>query len=116
MLHLLIDENFDRRILRGLRLRLPSLDYVVAQETEVKGLGDQLLLEWAARSRRVVVTHDVNTVPGYAYQRVQAGQSMPGVIVVPEDLSIGLAIEEVITLIECSREDELQDQVKYVPI
>ena len=31
MLRLLIDENFDQRILRGLRLRVPQLDYVIVQ-------------------------------------------------------------------------------------
>lgn len=31
LLRLLIDENLDHRILRGLKLRLPRLDYVVAQ-------------------------------------------------------------------------------------
>ena len=38
MLPLLINENFDQRILRGLRLRVPSLDYVVVQDTALHGL------------------------------------------------------------------------------
>lgn len=42
MLHLLIDENFDQRILRGLRLQVPQVDYIVVQETELKGLRDPL--------------------------------------------------------------------------
>ena len=33
MLRLLIDENFNQRILRGPRLRIPALDYVIVQET-----------------------------------------------------------------------------------
>jgi hypothetical protein len=41
MLRLLINENFNQRILRGLRLRLPSLDYVVVQETDMQGLQDR---------------------------------------------------------------------------
>lgn len=36
MLHLLIDENFDQRILRGLKLELREIDYVVVQETEAR--------------------------------------------------------------------------------
>ena len=36
MLRLLIDENFDQRILRGLKLELPDIDYLVVQETEAK--------------------------------------------------------------------------------
>lgn len=44
MLLLLIDENFNHRILRGLRLRVPALDVVIVQETAMQGLQDALLL------------------------------------------------------------------------
>jgi hypothetical protein len=33
MIRLRMDENFDQRILRGLQLRLPSLDAVSVQDT-----------------------------------------------------------------------------------
>ncbi len=66
----------------------------MVQETKLKGLRDPLLLAWAAENQRILVTHDVNTIPRYAYERVRAGQPMPGVIVIPEDLAVGKAIEE----------------------
>jgi hypothetical protein len=116
MLPRLIDENFDQRILRGLRLRIPSLDYVVVQDTELQGLTDRPLLAWAAAHQRILVTHDVNTIPKYAYERIAAGETMAGVIVVPEDLAIGSAIEELALLIECCTAEELENQVKYIPI
>ncbi len=116
MLRLLIDENFDQRILRGLRSELPHVDYIVAQETQLKGLRDPMLLAWAADNQRIIVTHDVNTMPKYAYERVRTDQPMPGVIVIPEDLAIGVAIEELALLIECCEPEELNDQVEYVPI
>jgi hypothetical protein len=116
MLPLLIDENFDQRILRGLRLRIPNVDYVVVQDTELQGTKDRPLLAWAAEHRRILVTHDVNTIPRYAYERMDAGEPMVGVIVVPEDLAIGVAIEELALLIECCAAEEFENQVKYVPI
>jgi len=116
MLRLLIDENFDQRILRGLRFQLPHLDYLVVQETGLKGLKDPPLLAWAAAHQRILVTHDVNTIPKYAYQRLRAGEPMTGVIIILEDLAIGIAIEELATLIECCEPEELDSQVKYLPI
>jgi Domain of unknown function (DUF5615) len=89
MLRLLIDENFNQRILRGLRLRVPSLDYVVVQETDMQGLQDAPLLQEAAVLQRVLVTHDLKTVPRHAYARVATGELMPGIIAVPDDLPIG---------------------------
>jgi len=116
MLRLLIDENFNQRILRGLRLRLPSLDYVVVQETDMQGLQDASLLQEAAVLQRVLVTHDLKTVPRHAYARVAAGEPMPGIIAVPDDLPIGQAIEQLHIVVECSGEHELENQVLYLPL
>lgn len=116
MLRILIDENLDQRILRGLRRHLPLLDYEVVQELGLAGTSDESLLAWAAENQRIIVTHDVNTVTKHAYDRIGAGDLMAGVIVVPEDLAIGLAIEELMVLIECSEMDEMENQVKYIPL
>ena len=40
MLKLLIDENLDQRILRGLQLRVPDLSYTLVQETALAGAHD----------------------------------------------------------------------------
>jgi predicted nuclease of predicted toxin-antitoxin system len=58
MLRLLIDENLDHRILRGLKLRFPALDFVVVQDTELKGKEDPPLLAWAAEENRILLTHE----------------------------------------------------------
>ena len=50
MISLLTDENFDRRIIRGLRLRAPALDYVIAQALPIRGASDPALLAWAAET------------------------------------------------------------------
>ena len=55
-------------------------------------------------------------MPRYAYDRVRAGQPMQGVIIIPEDLAVGIAIEELVTLVECFEPEELSNQVKYLPI
>jgi len=116
IMRLITDENFNHRILRGLKLRVPDLDYVVAQETELKGVKDPVLLDRAAKENRILVTHDINTIPKYAYERVIAGQSMPGVITVPKALPIAQAIEELLTIIECSDQSEHENQVLHIPL
>ncbi len=62
------------------------------------------------------MTHDVNTIPKYAYERIRTGEPVAGVISVSEDLAIGIAIEELAVLIECSEMEALANQVKYVPL
>lgn len=116
MLRLLLDENFNHHILRGLKLRVPDLDYVVAQAVGLKGLPDPQVLQWAAENGRILVTHDLKTIPRYAYQRVIAGEAMPGVIALSDALPIGDAIAELVTLIECSTPDDWLAQVVNLPL
>jgi predicted nuclease of predicted toxin-antitoxin system len=78
MVQLLVDENFNQRILRGLKRRLPALDCLLAQETEVFQKDDPQVLDWAAAHNRVIVTHDANTMTKHAYERLEAGQPLPG--------------------------------------
>jgi len=45
----LADENFDNRILAGLRRRLPALDVLRVQDAGLIGAEDPEILAWAAR-------------------------------------------------------------------
>ena len=116
MVPLLADENFNHRVLRGLRRRLPLLDCLTVQDTEVYQHEDPDVLAWAAEHNRVVLTHDVNTMTKYAYARIAANQPVAGVIVVPKELAIGLAIEELATLLYCSTAAEFPDRVIHLPL
>lgn len=116
MVRFLIDENLNHRILRGVALRVPVLDYVVAQNTGLGGLDDVALMAWAAKGHRVIVTHDLKTIPKMAYELVQLGDPMPGVIAVPDKMSIGQVIEDLTLLINCCDEAELENLVAYLPL
>jgi len=115
MLRLLIDENFDHAILRGLKSRLPQLDYVLVRHIGMSGFPDLELLRWAALEERVIVTHDTNTMTADANALLKLGERMAGVVVIPEQLQIGRAISDLEIAVECFSHAELTDQVKYLP-
>jgi hypothetical protein len=106
VLRLGADENFNNDIIRGLIRRKPDVDIVRVQDVGLSGADDPDVLEWAARQGRVLVTHDVSTVSKYAYERVAAGEPMPGVFEVGTGLSIARAIDDLILIVECSLEGE----------
>jgi hypothetical protein len=116
MLLLAPDENFNGNIIRGLLRRQPALDLVRLQDVGLSGAEDPVVLAWAAQAGRVLLTHDVSTLARYTYERVQAGQPMPGVFEVRRDLPIGCAIEEILLLAECSLEGEWEGQIRYLPL
>ena len=58
----------------------------------------------------------MQTIPRFAYARVRAGQPLPGVVEVAVSATIGAALEDLLLLIEATRDDEWPDQVKFVPL
>jgi hypothetical protein len=116
MLRLLADENFNNDIVRGVRRRNPTVDIVRVQDEGISGADDPTVLAWAAQTGRVVLTHDVSTMTRYAYDRVRAAQAMPGVFEVSRDVPIGIAIEDLLLLVEGSLEGEWEGQILYLPL
>ena len=116
MLRFAADENFNGAIVRGLIRRNPSLDIVRVQDVGLSGADDASVLEWAADQRRIFVTHDISTLAKHAFDRVAAGQPMPGVFEVRSVVPIGQAIDDLILVAECSLEGEWEGQVRYLPL
>jgi hypothetical protein len=116
MLRLAADENFNNAIVRGLLRRKPDLDIIRVQDVGLSGAEDPVVLEWAAKEGRVLLTQDVTTITHHAYERVKAGKSMPGVFEVSCAVPIGTAIEDILLLAECSFEGEWEGQVRYLPL
>src|SRR5262245_37423312 len=96
--------------------RQPALDIVAAKDAGLRGTADPDLLEWAAGQGRAIITFDRNTLTAAAYERIDAGEFMAGVVVVDDQMAIAQAIDELLIVAECSRDDELHGQVWYVPL
>ncbi|MFE1748496.1 DUF5615 family PIN-like protein [Coleofasciculus sp. H7-2] len=91
-------------------------DIVRVQDVGLSGVDDPTVLEWAAQEGRILLTHDVATITQFAYERVAAGLSMPGVFEVSLDVSIGRVIEDILLLAECTLEGEWEGQIRYLPL
>ena len=116
MVRFLADENFNNQIVRGVLRQNCNVDIVRVQDMGLSGADDPTVLEWAAQQGRVVLTHDVATMITFAYKRIEAGLSMPGLFEVSRRVSIGLAIEEIMLIAECSVEGEWEGQVRFLPL
>ena len=116
MLRLLADENLNNAITRGLRLHVPAVDIVRVQDVGLLGADDSTVLAWAAQEGRVLLTHDVATIPMFAYQRIGAGEPMSGVCEIRRSLPVGQVIRELITILECSDSEDWKNQVQYLPL
>jgi hypothetical protein len=116
MIRFIADEDFNGRIVRGLLLRNKSLDLIRVQDVGLSGASDEKLLEWATDNNRIVPTHDNRTMPRYVADRLNGGLSVLGVLIVDDLAPIGLCIEEILMIDECSTTEEWQNVILYVPM
>jgi hypothetical protein len=92
------------------------VDLARVQEAGLSGVADPEVLAWAAAEGRVLFTHDVNTMIGYARERLERGEPMPGLFAVPRSVPIGVVVDEVAVVCGASLEGEWQGQVRFLPL
>ncbi len=68
MLRVAADENLNGDIVRGILRRNPENRHRSGTGRKLSGADDLTILEWAAREGRVVVSHDISTLAGYAFE------------------------------------------------
>lgn len=110
----LTDEDFNGRIVRGLRLREPTIDMIRVQDIGLSGADDRTILQRADDDGRVLLTHDARTIPGLVSKQLSSGGHTPGVFVV-DDSHIGKCIEDLLLVTECSEADEWENRIFYLP-
>jgi hypothetical protein len=96
-LHFLADTNFDQRIVAGLLRREPAINFELPHGIIPPQMSDPDVLALAAQLDRVLVTHDLRTMPKFFGEFV-AHTSSPGMIVVPQPMALGDAIEELLQI------------------
>ena len=116
MLQFLADEDFNGRILRGLLLRNPDFDVVRAQQDiGHSGAPDSEILNWANDHQRILLTHDGRTMPLQVRTRLSEGLPISGVLIVDDLASIGICIDDIMLVAECSEFEEWINQIYYLP-
>lgn len=111
MLRLASDADVHGEIVRGLLRRQPDLDIVRVQDALPEGTPDPEVLAWAAAEDRILITNDRNTMVGFAYQRVVAGEPLPGLIVTTRRQTIGSLFDDILLIAEYLPEEEIRDNV-----
>lgn len=110
------DEHIARAVVTGLQREFEDIDVVRVQDVGLRTLGDPTILQWAADHDRVLITHDIRTMPDCAHERVAAGLPMSGVFIVPASMPIGAAIAELVAVAVASDPEEWANRVVYLPL
>ena len=112
----LADHDLNEFIVEGVLRREPPVEFVRAREVALADRPDPVVLEYAARNAFLIVSHDVNTMSGYAYARVAAGEKMGGLLLVPQRAPLGPVIESLLLIWSDSEAEEWENQVLFLPL
>jgi hypothetical protein len=118
VIRLLADENLNAALVRALEARLPAEALTTVQALDLRGESDDDLLRHAAERELVLLSHDRQTLPGIAYERVARGKRCPGLVIVrdPEDRGMARLVDELTLLVLAGRSEDVENQVLYLPL
>jgi hypothetical protein len=112
----LADADLNKAIVNGVLRREPSLDFLTAQAAKLRGMGDREVLTLAAEQRRVLVSHDVGTMPSHFAAFKKSGKQSSGVFLIPQSLDVGMAIDELLLFWLASDAADWDDRLVWLPL
>jgi len=102
------DLNYD--IVQAVLQLNPQIDFQTAVAAGIhKGTPDEQVLELAAAEGRIVVSHDLKTMP-YHFANLVMKRSLPGLILVSQSFSISHAASSLHLVWEACTPDEFVDR------
>lgn len=112
----LADENIDADLVHGLTRRVEGIDIVRVQDVGLRTLDDPTVLRWAAAEGRILISRDIRTIPGFASERIDAGQVMPGVFVLHSRVPMAAALDDLALIAGASEAEEWVGRVVFLPL
>ncbi len=101
-------------VLATIRLE-PRIDFQTAEEADLEGVKDPNVLTLAAKSGRILVTHDRRTMPRHFAAFISESRS-PGVLIVSQKVPVSLAAEELVLIWALSDRSEWTNRICAIPL
>jgi hypothetical protein len=109
------DADLNEILVKAMLRREPGIDIQTARAAGLAGLSDKDVLAVAARSGRLLLTHDRKTMPRHFAEFI-AAQASAGVLIVPQKLPISQTVEELILVWVASEAEEWINRIYSLPL
>ena len=80
------------------------------------GANDELILQWAQREGRILVTFDRSTIPDKLNHHLASGRQSPGVFMVRRSTTVSQLLEFLILATKASAPEDWANGVHYIPL
>ena len=108
------DADLRGLIVVGLKRREPLIDFQSALEADLEGVDDLTVLQRAAEEGRLLVSHDVSTMPENFALFIQR-QTSAGVVLIRQDWPYQVAIDGLLKLWLTTEAERWQNVLFYLP-
>jgi hypothetical protein len=112
----LADADLNKTVVTGVLRREPAVDFLTAHAAGLRAMSDSAVLALAAEQQRVLVSHDVGTMPAHFRAFRNAGRDSPGVFLLPQSLNLAEAIDEVLVIWLTSEASEWENRLVWLPL
>lgn len=93
----------------------PAIDFQTAMAAGLSGVDDSKVLARAATDGRILVTHDRKTMPRHFAEFI-AREASPGLLVIPQSLSVAAAVEDLILIWSMTEAEEWVNRISILPL
>jgi hypothetical protein len=111
---LLAGADLKSALVTGVVRRNSLIDFKRAEEVPLEGLNDPQVLAVAEQEGRVLVSHDVSTMPHHLRAMV-AGATSPGVILIPQRFPVADAIVLLLLVCETGEREDIENRICLLP-
>lgn len=93
----------------------PGIDFQTAHAAGLPGLDDHEVLALAAKSGRLLTTHDRKTMPAH-FAKFIVTEVSAGVLVIPQRLPIAQVVEDLVLIWAASEAEEWINRIHSLPL
>jgi hypothetical protein len=116
VIRFLADACLAHTIVVGCLRREPAMDFKSAVTAGLEGKRDPEVLALAAQEYRILVTQDIRTMPRHFAKFLRDGNHSPGVILIPQFVPAGVAIDTLILIWAATETNDWADRISRVPL
>jgi hypothetical protein len=109
------DSDLNQTIVKALRRLEPSIDFQTAHAANLRGVPDPDVLAYAAKEGRVLVSHDITTIPQHFGAFIQTADSA-GVLIALQEAPLMTVVEDLLLLWMVDEAEDWINRIRILPL
>ena len=109
------DSDLNQTIVKALLRLEPSIDFQTAHAANLRGVPEPDVLAYAANEGRVLVSHDITTMPRHFGAFIQAADSA-GVLIALQDAPLLTVVEDLLLLWLVDEAEDWVNRIRVLPL